>query len=431
MTDAGERDRKEFQTGSFECPHCSNPHPGYLSRCPETGKKVDRAFKMQGELLEGKYRVGEMLMSGGMAVVYEGVQENLGRKVAIKFLRTLASEEHQPEHRFQREAMLAASIGHGNIVDVFDMGETEDGVHYIVMEYLRGQDLGDLLADRVRIPASEAVGIVLQVLGALRAVHAEGIIHRDLKPENVFLAREPGGEEVVKVLDFGISRLAQPSVSLTMSGAVFGSPGYISPEQARGAADVDHRADLYSAGVILYELVTGRLPFDAEGYNEMLIALTTEDPVPVSGRGVDLDEGLAGAVMRAIRRDPRERFAGAEEMIDALRPYTSPERSSLVPRASPPPPYPPPSPPSGAEAGRGLEVLGGLWYTGPVHERCRCQDVKGHAFGQRTTKQKKTCIPAGLSGRNKPHGCPAKNRHRLCHEPRARAAAAGKAPAPP
>ncbi len=347
-------DRAEYQTGSFSCPHCKKVHPGYISKCPGTGRIVDRAFKMQGELLEGKYRVGRILMSGGMAVVYEGVQENLGRRVAIKFLRTEGQEEHSPIHRFQNEAMLAASIGHTHIVDVFDLGETPDGVHYIVMEHLRGQDLGDLLGASERLPPEDAVALVLQMLGALRAVHVEGIIHRDLKPENVFVVSDGRGERTVKILDFGISRLARNSISLTISGIVFGSPGYISPEQARGAKDVDHRADLYSAGVILYELLTGHLPFDAEGYNDMLIALTTEDPVPVARRGVALNPGLQEIVMHAIRREPDERYQSADEMIEALRPYTSDERSSLVPRASSPStpadrPFVPPDP---VDAGR-------------------------------------------------------------------------------
>jgi serine/threonine-protein kinase len=333
-------DRGEYQTGSFDCPHCRKEHPGYISKCPSTGRSVDRAFKMQGELLEGRYRVGRMIMSGGMAVVYEGVQENLGRRIAIKFLRADDQKEHQPIHRFQNEAMLAASIGHTNIVDVFDMGETGEGIHYIVMEYLQGQDLGDLLVETERLPAGDAVALTLQMLAALRAVHAEGIIHRDLKPENVFVVSGREDERTVKVLDFGISVLARTSISLTMSGTVFGSPGYISPEQARGVKDVDQRADLYSAGVILYELLTGHLPFDAEGYNDMLIALTTEEPVHISRRGVDLDVGLQEIVMRAILRDRDERFQSADEMLEAIRPYTSAERSSLVPRASTPAPFP-------------------------------------------------------------------------------------------
>jgi serine/threonine-protein kinase len=315
---------------------------------------VDRAFKMQGDLLDGRYRVGRMIMSGGMAVVYEGVQENLDRRIAIKFLRADDQKEHQPIHRFQNEAMLAASIGHTNIVDVFDMGETDEDIHYIVMEYLNGQDLGDLLAENERLPAGEAVALTLQMLAALRAVHAEGIIHRDLKPENVFVVSGREDEKTVKVLDFGISTLARTSISLTMSGTVFGSPGYISPEQARGAKDVDNRADLYSAGVILYELLTGHLPFDAEGYNDMLIALTTEEPVHVSKRGVGLDVGLQEIVMRAIRRDRNERFQSADEMLEAIRPYTSADRSSLVPRASTPAPFPeaPFVPPDPVDAGR-------------------------------------------------------------------------------
>jgi serine/threonine-protein kinase len=319
------RDKKErMATGSFVCPHCNQVHPGFINRCPEKGLAVDRAFKMGGEILDGKYRVGRFIAKGGMGVVFEGVQENLGRKVAIKFLLAEYQASHQLVTRFQNEARLAASVGHRNIVDILDMGATPGGVHYIVMEYLDGRDLGEILESSFRLSQPVAVGFALQVLSALRAVHEQGIIHRDLKPENVFIVPEPGGGMSVKILDFGISRLGgndTRNINLTMTGAVFGTPGYMAPEQARGSRTVDRRTDLYACGVILYEMLTGVLPFEGDNYNNMIIALTTEDPVPVGNHGVPLPEGLQDVVMRAISRDPDDRYASAGELFDALQPF--------------------------------------------------------------------------------------------------------------
>mgnify|MGYP001765831078 CR=1 FL=1 len=318
---------------SFRCPECSKEHPLFMTRCPETGRQVDQAHKMEGLTLDGRVLVGRMAAEGGMGVVYEGTNTKIGRKLAIKFLKSSISTNPQMLQRFENEARAAASIGHGNIVDILDMGATPRGVPFIVMEWLDGSDLGDVIDAATRLPPPLAVEIALQMLSALSAAHEKGIVHRDLKPENVFLKNEPGGAVTVKIVDFGISRLGQVEgggeLSVTRTGAVFGTPRYMAPEQARGLKTVDHRVDLYSVGVILYRMLTGALPFEADDYNNLIIAITTEDPVHVTKHGAPIPEGLDAAVMTAIEREPEARFQSASAFAEALLPFRSPVLESL------------------------------------------------------------------------------------------------------
>lgn len=332
---AGREEAPDAASGpprSFLCPHCGKSHPIFMARCPDEGQPVDRVYKMQGQLLEGKYRVGRMVAQGGMGVVYEGTHTKIGRRLAVKFLMGFALSNRELVARFQNEARIAASIGHRNIVDILDMGNTSSGQPYIVMEFLEGRDLGTVLDAVVRLPQPLAVEICIQILGGLRSVHEREIVHRDLKPENVFVLREVDGGITVKLVDFGISRLAparKKDLSLTRTGAVFGTPRYMAPEQARGKKDVDHRADLYSVGVILYELLTGALPFEADDYNNMIIAITTEDPLRVSQHGVLIDDSLAEIVMKAICRNPDDRYQSADEFIHDLLPRRAAEIGSV------------------------------------------------------------------------------------------------------
>jgi serine/threonine-protein kinase len=294
-----------------------------MASCPETGHPVDRAFKMRGEILDDKYKVGRLIGRGGMGVVYQGEHLAVGRKVAIKFLTAEASESPEMLTRFQNEARMAAAVGHRNIVDILDLGQTSQGVHYIVMEYLNGRDLGDLMHSASRLDVKTAVEIAIQVLSALRAVHERGIVHRDLKPENVIIVKGEGRALTAKLVDFGLSRLddSMRDVGLTQTGTVCGTPRYMAPEQARAKKDIDLRADLYSVGVILYRMLTGHVPFEAGSYNEMIIAITTEEPTHINAHKVPLPEGLADLVMRAMSRDPRSRFQSATEFFEAVRPF--------------------------------------------------------------------------------------------------------------
>jgi len=296
-----------------------------VTQCPETSERIDTVHKMEGSLLEGKYRVGMNIAEGGMGVVYEGTHVEIDRKVAIKFLQSGASMRNpRMLERFRNEARIAASLGNRNIVDVLDMGTTHGRIPYIVMEYLEGSDLDDFLDAADRLPVPWAVDITIQILKGLSAVHARGIVHRDLKPANVVLVTEPDGGITVKLVDFGISRLKNPvsgTEQLTRTGAVVGTPHYMAPEQARGLRDIDPRADLYSVGVILYRMLTSTYPFDADDYNNLIISITTEKPVHVGKHGAGLPPGLEAVVMWSIARSPDERFQDAEEFIEALLPY--------------------------------------------------------------------------------------------------------------
>lgn len=300
----------------------------------------DRAFHMEGMVLEGKYEVEEMIGRGGMGAVYRGVHKTIGRRLAIKFLLSDMKSTPQMLQRFENEARMAASVGHRNIVDVLDLGETPDGIHYMVMEYLGGRDLGAILRSAPRLSVRVSLDFAIQTLSALRVVHDKGIIHRDLKPANVMITKDLDKGLAVKLLDFGFSRLhsRDKDVGITQTGVVFGTPGYMAPEQARGSKEIDHRADLYSLGVILYRMLTGELPFQADGYNAMLIAITTEAPIPITEHGIELPEGLDAVVMRAISREPDERFEDATEFFEALRPFKSWEPETTVKSASRPPP---------------------------------------------------------------------------------------------
>ncbi|MBW2263644.1 MAG: serine/threonine protein kinase [Deltaproteobacteria bacterium] len=335
----GSSGKSEFPvSGAFLCPFCKKQHPRFINRCPEDGKPIDRAFKMEGQVLEGKYRVGQRVGRGGMGVVHEGEHLSVGRKVAIKFLLEDASKNPMLLQRFENEARLAASIGNRNIVDILDLGETHDGVHYIVMEYLDGRDLADIMRGSTCLTVTMAVEFTVQILSALRSMHDAGIIHRDLKPENVIITKGDERGFTVKLVDFGLSRLGvrESDLGITQTGAVFGTPRYMAPEQAR-AKEVDHRADLYSVGVMLYRMLSGKLPFNADNYNELIIQLTTEQPVHVGEHGVPIPEGLGDIVMLSITRDPLHRYESATAFFEALRPYRSWTNEGAASSSAPPP----------------------------------------------------------------------------------------------
>jgi serine/threonine-protein kinase len=274
----------------------------------------------RGQVVDERYELRDVIGSGGMGVVHAGFDLRLQRPVAVKLLNPTAAADAAALQRFQREALAAGRIGHENICDVRDMGTTEQGTPYIVMELLDGAPLSDRLLAAGRLAPEEAVPIALQVLSALDAAHAAGIVHRDLKPENVFLTESTTGEQRAKIVDFGISKaLADVTdLRLTETGVVVGSPYYMSPEQARGRRDVDGRSDLWSLGVILYELLTGRLPFEGDNYNEVMINIVTKEPAPPSAIRPELSASLERAVMRALTKDRNERFANAREMAAAL-----------------------------------------------------------------------------------------------------------------
>jgi serine/threonine protein kinase len=309
---------------TFKCPHCQKEHPLSEKTCPEKKEDIHVVYRLHGSILEGKYEVLRVVGEGGMGMVYEGRNKTIGRRVAIKCLYPDLKVTQEAAARFHNEAMLTASIAHKNIIEVFDMGTIEGGVPYIVMEYLDGTSLAKML-ELGPLSEATAVDVCLEILSALKAVHSKGIIHRDLKPENVFIMEQSGGEQIVKVLDFGISYLAKPiegaSILKTKTGIVMGTPHYMSPEQARGKKSIDHRADLYSLGIMLYEMVTGQLPFKGDNYNEVIIAITVEEPPPPSFHYDAIPPELEKVIMKAIDKDPDKRYQNASEFTSALMPF--------------------------------------------------------------------------------------------------------------
>jgi tRNA A-37 threonylcarbamoyl transferase component Bud32 len=290
-------------------------------RPPGSNTEVDPLI---GRVLGERYRVAEQIGSGGMGVIYLAEHLGLGKQVAIKILREDLARDKKQVTRFHREAMAAAAIGHPNIVTVTDYGVIDDGGAFIVMERLRGGDLRTVLARYGAMQPRRCSKIARQVLQAIAAAHAQGIVHRDLKAPNIFLIEEDD-EEVVKLLDFGISKLLAPlgqtdASGLTSASLVMGTPQYLAPEQAHGDADVDHRADIYSLGVVLYEMLTGDLPFRGRTAFEVMMKHDSEAPVPPSRRRPDLEIPLEldQIVLKAMEKDAADRFASADAMLEAL-----------------------------------------------------------------------------------------------------------------
>jgi eukaryotic-like serine/threonine-protein kinase len=257
-------------------------------------------------LFDGRYRVMRKLGSGGMADVYLAEDEELGRRVAIKILNDRHANDEQFVERFRREAKNAAGLSHPNIVSIYDRGEAE-GTYYIAMEFLDGRSLKELLIARGPMPIEDAVAHTRQILHALRFAHKKGVVHRDIKPHNVMA--DPDGR--LKVTDFGIARAG--ASQMTEAGAIVGTAQYLSPEQARGAA-VDQRSDLYSVGVVLYEMLTGEVPFTGETPVEIAMKHLSDAPRPPSTIRPDISPDLDMIVLRALAKNPDDRFQSAEEM---------------------------------------------------------------------------------------------------------------------
>src|SRR5215210_7378083 len=259
-----------------------------------------------GTLFDGRYRVIRRLGSGGMANVYLAEDEELGRRVAIKVLDEKHANDEQFVERFRREAKNAASLSHPNIVSIYDRGEAE-GTYYIAMEYIEGRTLKDLILARGPLPVERAVSYARQILGAVRLAHRKGIVHRDIKPHNVLV--DTDGR--LKVTDFGIARAG--ASQMTEAGSIIGTAQYLSPEQARGAP-VDQRSDIYSVGVLLYELLTGSVPFTGDTPVEIAMKHLSAVPEPPSKKRPDVTRGIDLAVVRALAKDPADRYQSAEEM---------------------------------------------------------------------------------------------------------------------
>ncbi|MDQ3035728.1 MAG: serine/threonine protein kinase, partial [Myxococcota bacterium] len=308
-------------------------HPGFATtaygagdvrdtpRIPSKSEEGAAVDPWIGRVLSNVYRVEGKIGEGGMGTVYSARHVHLGKQYAVKVLGALIAANATAIERLKQEAIAASSIDHDNIVEVISFDRYADGAVFIVMEYLRGENLADRV-ERGPIPLHQALAIAHQIASALEKAHDAGIVHRDLKPENVFLAKKGDGERV-KVLDFGISKVKSADaeqVKMTRTGQLVGTPLYMSPEQARGETDIDRRVDVYALGVILYEMLTGSPPFEGRNYFELLWKHGNEDPQPLKRRNanVHIPDEVEAVVLRALAKSRDERFGTMGELAAAL-----------------------------------------------------------------------------------------------------------------
>jgi serine/threonine-protein kinase len=296
----------------------------------------------EGDILAGKYRVERVLGVGGMGVVVAAMHTELEQRVAIKFLNASVAQNPLVVARFAREAKAAAKIKSEHVARVSDVGTMESGLPYMVMEYLEGHDLSHAIEQESRIAPGLAVDYLLQACEAIAEAHAAGFVHRDLKPGNLFLARRADGSEVVKVLDFGISKavitdsepLSGQGKSLTQTTDIFGSPLYMSPEQLKSSRDVDARADIWAIGVILYEMLHGKTPFDRPTVAETFGAILYEKPEPLGKLVPGLPAGLDAVVLRCLEKDAAARWQNVAELAKALFPFAEQANRTTLERTS-------------------------------------------------------------------------------------------------
>ncbi len=314
------------------CPRCRHAFRPSQRVCPRDGEALQPAASVDSRIgtVIGNHRLVDVLGTGGMGAVYLAEHVYIGTRAAIKILHEQYAAESDAVARLLQEARAAAAIGHGNIVAVSDFGETPDGLAYIVMEYVEGRPLDALLEEAAPLPLFRAINIVNQIGSGLGAAHQMGIVHRDLKPENVMLAERNGRRKVVrrgtdpatptvelettydhvKILDFGVAKMLDADLSRqTLSGIVIGTPQYMAPETARATREIDHRIDIYALGVMFYEMLTGKLPFDASTPMEMMLAHCGAPVPPLRERNplVEVTPAAEGLIRSALAKDPDER----------------------------------------------------------------------------------------------------------------------------
>ncbi|MBS1123404.1 MAG: Serine/threonine-protein kinase pkn3, partial [Deltaproteobacteria bacterium] len=360
-----------------------------------------------GDILAGKYRVERILGIGGMGMVVSATHLELDQFVAIKFMLPAALESPEASARFLREARAAGRLTSEHVCRVSDVGRFETGAPYIVMEYLEGSDLGSLLKRHGALPVETAVDYILQACEGMAEAHGHGIVHRDLKPDNLFLATRSDGGQIVKVLDFGISKAAVTGIA-TRTGDVMGSPAYMAPEQMQSTKDVDARADVWSLGVVLYQLISGRMPFVADTLPALCLAVIHDAPPALSTIRKDLPQGLAQVVMRCLAKDRHERYGSVHALAQDLAPFGNPESMASVTRirsmlARKRPPTPPPLMMLPSEFSDVAPTLVGTTSDSvpvPKHTPLpsRAATTVGSSSGQSMSTLKQQRVPRGVIG---------------------------------
>ena len=283
---------------------------------------MNETYVTPGTVLLSKFRVEKLLGMGAMGVVVLAMHLDLKQRVAIKFMLPGKTPNPERHERFLREAQIAVRLTSLHVAKVLDVGTMPDGgAPYMVMEYLQGSDLAEVIAQRGQLPIQEAAGYVLQVCEAVGEAHSAGIIHRDLKPANLFLTRTADGQACVKVLDFGVSKLMDAGLQLTQDATTLGSPLYMPPEQMTASKNVDERADIWALGVILYELIAGRTPFDAEQMPQLCTRVFTGEPTPLAQFRNDVPVELEAVLRRCFEKKREQRWRNVAEFATALVPF--------------------------------------------------------------------------------------------------------------
>jgi eukaryotic-like serine/threonine-protein kinase len=303
------------------CPKCGKEYENANTLCPSDGEvleKVDDA--LIGQTLAGKYRIEELINEGGMGAVYRATHVLMDKVVAIKVLHPSLAADDKIVARFSREAKAASRISHPHALNVTDFGEDEKGVVFLVMEYLNGETLKEVIHKDGPMPIERAVEIIRQVCGALEAAHTEGVVHRDLKSDNIMLL-DMGGGDWAKVLDFGIAKITEKvgqDPALTAPNLIIGTPQYMSPEQCSQAANIDSRSDIYSLGVIVYEMLVGHVPFTGESPTAIMMKHLQEPPPSVLEERKDLPAAVGRVVMQAMAKRPEDRYQTVSELSEGL-----------------------------------------------------------------------------------------------------------------
>ncbi|MFN2531437.1 MAG: protein kinase [Pyrinomonadaceae bacterium] len=304
------------------CPKCGLEYPDTTTLCPADGVALTRTEDtLVGKTLAGKYRIEERLKEGGMGTVYRGTHVLMDKTVAIKVLLPSLAADEKVVARFSREARAASRISHPNALSVTDFGEAENGIVFLVMEYLSGKTLKQLLHDEGPLPLARAVDIMRQVGDALEAAHEQGVVHRDLKSDNIMLISTAGGDHA-KVLDFGIAKIKEREGeydgALTAPNLVIGTPQYMSPEQCSQAPDIDARSDIYSFGVILYEILVGHVPFTGDSPTSTMLKQLQEPAPSVLVERKDLPVAIGRVVAKALAKSPADRYQTVTELLEDL-----------------------------------------------------------------------------------------------------------------
>lgn len=305
-----------------KCPKCEKTYEDTSTLCPNDGTVLQKTDDgLIGQTLADKYRVEELLSHGGMGTVYRGTHVLMDKTVAIKVLNPSLAADDKIVARFSREARAASRISHPHALNVTDFGESQNGVVFLIMEYLHGKTLKEVIQDTGPMPLPRVVEIVRQVCGALDAAHGEGVVHRDLKSDNIMLV-DVGGGDWAKVLDFGIAKIQEPldtpDSALTSPNLIIGTPQYMSPEQCSQAAELDARSDIYSLGVILYELLAGHVPFRGESPTAIMMKHLQEPAPSLLDERKDIPASVGRVVARTLAKRPEDRYQSAGELSEAL-----------------------------------------------------------------------------------------------------------------